>query len=152
MAASGSDARHPVDASSPNQIEEHRLHRVIPMVRHHNVVSPQILAKFLKVIISEKTRRHLDAYLVVFRIFLCCEVGYVQRDASLFAKCLTEMFIPVGLLSPHMKIAMDTFQLEPQFPQRHQQCHTVSPTRQRHQIFSLTPEQMVSVRICDNLV
>lgn len=109
------DTSQSTESRPTDEVQDHRLHRIIPVMRHTDTRCPDILPELLEITVPEFTRCHFNADMMGLRIGHRIEMDAMERDIFLLTELFTETLIPVRLLPAKMEVTMDGMQLTAHF-------------------------------------
>ena len=117
---------------------------------HTDTIRPNIVRQLTKIMVAKFTGSHLNADMMKVGIFYRIEMRHMKRDIMFFTQLSAKLLIMVRLFTPKMEVAVDRLNLITQLPEHQEQSHTISPSRQGHEVFALSCQEVVFPDIISN--
>ena len=89
-----------------HKVEQQGFYIIVAVMRHGNRGSAELLTEFLKIVVAQFARRHLNADALLLGVILRLEMRYIERHSSLLAKPTHKRLVGIRFLATQLKIAM----------------------------------------------
>ena len=123
----GWNPAQPQSAGAPGQVQQHRLHIVVPVVGGGNPVAMKLRRRLLQETVAQRPGRFLQAHSLFPGISRHVPMAGDAGDAPLPAPVLYKSGIPLGFLPPDAVLKMSGHHIPAPAVQQVKQAHGVRP-------------------------
>ena len=123
----GWDPAQSQGAGAPGQVQQHRLHIVVPVVGGGDIVAALLLCRLLQETVAQRPGRFLQAQPLCGGVARGVPMAGDAGDALLPAPALYKSGVPQGFLPPDAVLKMSGHHIPAHAVQQVQQAHGVRP-------------------------